>query len=263
MGEFNHVILTVFNVRVHYGGGVAPDLDWLAHRFDLFDKFCYPSVRAQTNLNFKWLVFFDSGTPAAYRDKIAGYAAWENFVPQFVDHTMSVEAFAEMKRELITRNALEAQYLISTTLDNDDAIGKEYIASVQRQFARQDFEFINFTRGYALNKKNNKLYRKNDPANPFISLIERIENFKTVWFAAHTEAPKMGQMRQVETKPIWLQVIHGRNVLNTIGRRRRVPFRLLEEDFALNYSCGVGPESAGTIFFDNVATKLGLRSRND
>ena len=261
MIEFNHVILTVFNVRLHFGGGIAPDLDWLAHRFDLFDKFCYPSVRAQSNPNFKWLVFFDSETPSVYREKIAEYAKWGQFLPQFVDRAMSVEAFAEMKRDLITRNSLEAKFLISTSLDNDDAIGREYIASVQKQFAGQDFEFINFTRGYALNKQNNKLYRKNDPSNPFISLIERIENFKTVWLASHTELAKMGKLRQVETKPIWLQVIHGRNVLNTIGRRRRVPFRLLKGDFALDYTCDLQAENAGSIFLENVATKLGLQPR--
>jgi hypothetical protein len=64
MAGFHHFVLTRFNVKIGLGGGesVAPNLEWLVHRFDLFDKFCFPSVRNQSNLNFKWLVFFDVDT---------------------------------------------------------------------------------------------------------------------------------------------------------------------------------------------------------
>jgi hypothetical protein len=75
MSTFNHFILTRFNVKVSFaepGAGLEPA--WLLHRFELFDHFCYPSVRGQSNLNFKWLVLFDSNTPDSFKEKIAAYA---------------------------------------------------------------------------------------------------------------------------------------------------------------------------------------------
>jgi len=256
MGEFGHVILTVFNVRLQFGGNTAPDEEWLKHRFDLFDSFCYPSVRGQKNLNFKWLVFFDVSTPEHFRKKIASYAQWENFVPYYVDHPMSVDLFAGMKKDVISQAIPRTNHLISTLLDNDDALSMNYVESIQNLFCGQKFEFINFTNGYVLNKENNRLYSKKDDSNPFISLIETMEDFKTVWCGSHHELSSQGNMRQVETHPMWLQVVHGRNVLNNVGIRRRVPIKLLDGTFSLGYTYDPDSENEVTVFLENVRNKF-------
>ena len=33
--------------------------EWLHHRIKLFETYCLPSIKQQTNQNFKWLILFD------------------------------------------------------------------------------------------------------------------------------------------------------------------------------------------------------------
>ena len=257
MQGFSHIVLTVFNVRLHFGGNTAPSREWLVNRFDLFENFCLPSMRSQGNQNFTWLVLFDAETSAPFRDKISSYAQWENFVPCFVDQVMTVDSFSSMKRDLIMKHvAGDADHLITTTLDNDDAVGARFVETLQNHFAGQQFEFVNFARGFVLDHRTGKLYEKRDESNPFISLIERAENFKTVWCAAHPELASLGKLRQIETDPMWLQVVHGRNAINSVGNRRRIPIRLLGKDFRIAYSYDADAENTTAMFFENISKKL-------
>jgi hypothetical protein len=90
MKDFNHFLLTRFNVRLNrddigYGSDLGVSPEWLNRRFELFDKFCYPSVRVQSNQNFKWILFCNSLTPDIFKDKLKEYSKWENFIPVYVD----------------------------------------------------------------------------------------------------------------------------------------------------------------------------------
>jgi hypothetical protein len=255
MAEFSHVVLTVFNVRLHFGGNTAPSREWLINRFELFERFCLPSMRGQSSKNFKWLVLFDSETTESYRERVASYAQWENFVPCFVDQVMTVDSFSQMKRDLIMEHVGGAHHLITTTLDNDDALGSQYVEIVQQHFSGQQFEFVNFANGYVLDHMNNKLYRKRDESSPFISLIEKVENFRTVWCAAHSELSTFGKIHQVETTPMWLQVVHGRNAINKVGNHRRIPIKSLDDNFALEFSYP-DSENPTAMFLENMANRM-------
>jgi hypothetical protein len=268
MMKFSHFILTVFNVRVAYGGGTPPDRAWLDHRFHLFDSFCYPAVRSQTCQDFTWLVFFDAATPEDYREKIEGYHGWERFVPVFVDEVMSIESFARMKDRLIGDRVNAPDMLITTQLDNDDALHRRYIECVQHEVHEGKLEFINASNGYVLDFERHHLYRKRDVSNPFISLIEPFRDFRTVWCGPHPELSTFGPIRQVETEPLWLQVVHGRNKYNNVGIRRRLPLALLRDNFVLNYPIADMKESTAEIFLENmvhglrlVPEKIGMRRR--
>lgn len=233
MQNFQHFILTRFNVRVDYSksrAGIQPD--WLTHRFQLFDQFCYPSVRSQSNQNFKWLVFFNSETPKRFQNKIKEYTQWQNFMPIYVD----CEFTNEINRESVLHHLkTDVDYLITTRLDNDDAISKDFVQLIQNNFQQQDFEFLNFTSGYVWH--NSKLYSFDYLHNPFMTLIEKvhqltINGFQTIICGQHTELSALGKIKQIKTKPTWLQVIHDKNVSNRI-RGIRQPIKGLTENFSI------------------------------
>jgi Putative rhamnosyl transferase len=229
--HLTHLLLTRFNVQAGYGDPKAGlDPKWLEYRFQLFEQFCYPSVCTQSNQNFKWLVFFDDQTPEVFKSKIALYARYKNLIPIYVHGYFSDSVLRTALSEYI---ASGSSHLITTRLDNDDAVSRNFVELIQSQFKGQSCEFINFTQGYCLH--NGKLYKTEDSSNPFISLIEVLDGspVKSVLCAAHNKLTTIGNIHQVTHEPAWLQVIHRGNVSNIV-RGTRQPLSLLGSQFVID-----------------------------
>ena len=235
--NFQHIILTKFNVRVDYKNlskstvGLCPD--WLEHRFKLFDKFCFPSVKSQSNQNFKWLVFFDAQTPEKFKQKLHEYTEWKNFIPVFIDY--STHPPGGLARPVVLKHLNpNKDYLITSRIDNDDAIAQDFVSIIQDNFSQQEFEFINFTYGYVWHQ--GKIYLRKYENSPFISLVEKINQqtingFKTVYCVNHAKLLSSGEnVKQIDIEPGWLQVVHDKNVSNRV-RGIRQPINKLEEKF--------------------------------
>jgi Putative rhamnosyl transferase len=228
---FTHLLLTRFNVQAGYGDPKAGlDPKWLEYRFQLFEQFCYPSVCAQSNQNFKWLVFFDDQTPEEFKSKIAIYARYKNLIPIYVHGYFSESILCSALAEHIDSRS---SHMITTRLDNDDSIIQNFIELIQLQFKEQSCEFINFTQGYCLH--NQKLYLMEDSSNPFISLIESLDGSppKSVLCVPHNKLTTIGNIHQVTNEPAWLQVIHRGNVSNIV-RGKRQPLALLGSQFVID-----------------------------
>ena len=227
---FKHFILTNFNIPFpaysHYKQN-----NWLKHRFKIFDKYCYPSVRGQVNQNFKWIVIFDINTPDIFKSRINHYAEWENFIPAYISINEEENPWRQndrFQREIISRYLTdENEYLITTKLDNDDAISKYFIQIVQNHFYHQEFQFLNFSNGYFLNYNTYEIYLVNLPSGFFASLIEKADNFKTIRCGvSHPDFHTIGPIEEIVTKPLWLAGIHGKNESNTIRGKQLFPKHL-------------------------------------
>lgn len=232
MKKFNHFILTKFNLARK--GGVALEPEWLNHRFELFEQFCYPSVVGQTNQNFKWLVFFDSKTPELFKNKIREYSQYKNFVPVYAQGFGTISLL--YKKTILEHLEDGAEYLITTRLDNDDAIFKDFVQTIQDNFNEQEFEFINFSNGYIWYEHKINSYRY--LANPFATLIEKIndlsvDGIKTAQCVDHSKLASIA--KQLNTRAAWLQVVHQKNVTNRVkGIRKLVKSpQELSDDFSI------------------------------
>ena len=57
---FKHYIITRFNLSQRWDkdslGNKVLDDNWLKNRFQLFENYCFPSLKSQTNKNFEWWV---------------------------------------------------------------------------------------------------------------------------------------------------------------------------------------------------------------
>ncbi|MFN2136030.1 MAG: glycosyltransferase [Candidatus Promineifilaceae bacterium] len=229
-----HFILTRFNLLYP---GAALDTAWHEERHMLFEQFCLPSVKAQTAHSFHWLVFADSRTPDPFRARLAAYQeSYANLTVCFILGPDPVAMVAAVRQRL----PAGASHLITTTLDNDDAFGREFVARVQGQFREQDFELVNFLHGLRYNVKTRKLYALALETNPFISLIERIgpqRQFRSiVGCLPHSSIKgRFTQIKNIESPPLWLQVLHGRNAAPTATwGRKRAPLRQLPDLFGLD-----------------------------
>jgi hypothetical protein len=218
MGPVTHLLLTRFNVpHPRYArdkrGLPTRTPEWLEHRFALFERFALPSVRGQFGAEFEWLVFLDAETPEPYRARIARHAATGAFRALFASHLDELPDLVRAEVPPATES------LVTSRLDNDDALARETLAAVRRECRGQALEFINPTTGYILS--HGGVSRARLPRNPFLSLIERSgdRRWRTVWGISHDRAAELGPVRDLEQRPYWLQVVHERNLVNAWGDR--------------------------------------------
>lgn len=148
---------------------------------------------------------------------------------------------------------VSSRYLITTRLDNDDAISIDHLASVQSAFQQQDREFITFP--FGLQSFRGHLYNVYWASNPFLSLIEKVGDNRqvtTVFCVAHDRVSDANKLRRVLRSSPWLQVLHDSNVTNTLRGWPRLGSRF-HSDF-----CVVWPEKPAA---DSLASRLRFSAR--
>ena len=211
-----HVILTRFNCRfLNWDYPARRQPGWLAERFDLFERYCLPTLKSQTSQDFYWMIYFDSGTPASYAANAKQlFDGYSNIHMRFVD------VFSAETLELDLKSVLGGRYdwLVSTRLDNDDGLNSSFMERLRREIHPGRREAINFPNGLILGK--DKIYLSRQPSNAFLSLSEPFEGFKTALCAPHKDMKRHSPVRDVNVGPMWLQVVHGNNVSNKLRGRR-------------------------------------------
>lgn len=207
--KFEHYLITRFNVGLYdkpnrYLKKVDPK-KWMDHRLGLFKNFCFPSIKNQVCQNFKWIVLYDPKTPEHYINPFKKYA---NFIPA----CMGYQSIPKYIKEHADK---DTTHIITTRLDNDDALNENYMGLVQQLFNGQDNTYFNFTQGLVFDVRRKRLRRWRHNSNPFLSLVEKLDdNFRTVLKGKHGHVKKLGSVVQVKKDRMWLQVIHNRNVSN-------------------------------------------------
>jgi len=242
-----HFVLTRFNVRAA-GGSTAKihDSAWLTYRLGLFEEFCLPSVIRQTRLPTAWINIFDVGTPreilAQFEEMIAPYA--------FIKYVQCQEFTAEFAAECVRDHTSPGcSWIITTRLDNDDAINIRFLEEIFLAASIGTYEFINAPNG--LVKSEHRYYCKSDRSNAFISASEPVETCRTVYIDQHTRLSRYAAIKQVPLKYAWLQMIHGDNVANR-PRGVRVPRGMVDRNwFPEAFSAEISKESLGEMIADN------------
>lgn len=198
-----HLVLTRFNV-----GNLDPV--WLNHRMELFERFTLPSMRAQTSDHFEWLLACDNATPEPWRSRIADYEDARTRI-LWLDGPLRISTVTEYVKQLESRQ--EFSHVITTRLDNDDAVRSDFVERIQSESHFGDREFLNFSTGYVWFE--GRVLRQEHFSNSFISCVEPASDIKTVHCEQHGQLSRVGPIRQIATsEPYWMRVCHDRNKLN-------------------------------------------------
>ncbi len=242
--NFHHFIITRFNVNI-YPIDFPERLEdtWLSLRFELFQKYCFPTVRAQQNQDFTWLVLFDEQTPAYFLGLIKAFARYRNFVPVYCG---SYETIMPAVADRMQTMAPDAEWFVTTRLDNDDALSVGFVhclhevvgAMAEDDLKPSDTLYINFPNGLQLFEGD--FYDFRDVTNAFVSLVERRENPHTVFWVDHPAIHDVAPVVQAETDPLWLQNIHDINVYNYV-RGKKVD----NVDHVKNFPCDFDEKQTG------------------
>lgn len=68
-------VFTRFNLKLWKTNKFGVDTrthEWTADRFDMFEKFCFPSMLHQTDKNFIWMCMFADDTEECFIERIRG-----------------------------------------------------------------------------------------------------------------------------------------------------------------------------------------------
>ncbi|MGW9402489.1 glycosyltransferase [Arthrobacter sp. NPDC055585] len=215
----DHFLITRFNLPTPGPESLIRAREgWLRERSSLFERYCLPSVAAQSNTRFKWLIYFDPESPAWLRERIREWSADGLFTPVYRTSVERPELLSDL-RSLVPDPAAE---LMTTNLDNDDGVATDFVERLQHAAAQtRSRTALYLPRGLIL--AGTGLFARRDRTNAFCSVAEPWPDAVTCWADWHTLLGRSMPVREVPGPPGWLQVVHGGNVSNRVRGVRVSP----------------------------------------
>jgi hypothetical protein len=211
----DHAVLTRFNLPSSGAESVIrADEKWLRQRVELFERYCLPSVQAQTVTSFGWLVYFDPDSPAWLLERITQWSSATKVLHPFFRSSVSRrELLADIESAIGQGHDL----LATTNLDNDDAIATDFVERLQAAPRTPERRALFLAEG--LIRRDRRVYARRDPDNAFCTVREPWQEAATCWSEWHNLLSSTMPTQVMEGPPAWLQVIHTSNVSNRVRGR--------------------------------------------
>ncbi len=257
--DFSHSIITRFNLRNREWDNTTKNKtkvltsEWLDNRFYLFENYCLPSVKNQSNSNFEWWVYFDTNTPESFKQRIKKIESDCNFFKPFYVNGMD-EFLPNIKNQI---KKSSKSYVITTRLDNDDCLHKNFVEYIQNEFVNQSYLALDIIDGYTLSIENVvQLGKKRHLYNPFITLIERNESPQSVWSRNHGDWKREKKVKRISNQRLWMSIIHDANKVNEYTGYGKVQFEQTLSNF------GLAPQLIGELYDKYKFNPLGSIKNN-
>lgn len=251
--RLRHVVMTRFNLATPgREAAFRNQPDWLEGRFDLFERYCLPSLAAQDDQDFDWIIYFDDQTPAAIRERIEADRKIRPFHPYYTP-LFPAEGWRNSILELVGADRGDA--LLTTNLDNDDGLAVDYMSRLH-EAARRLWNgkacALNFTNGFVLN--GHRLFAHVHSSNAFVNILEPYsEGLHTAPGIKHMDLALHLPVHQLSGPGAWLQVVHGGNVSNKI-RGRLVGRAVAESRFPPPLIADVRDPAASEVWTERLVT---------
>ena len=218
MAKFKHYILTRYNVYLYQLNPYkVQDLQtWERSRVPLFKKYL-ASLRAQTSNEFTIVLSMDSQTPDHNKSQVITLLEASGLE--------YVICWDDKPKAQVIKNPPAEPWVITTRLDSDDTVMPEFVETIQSAFNFSE-ELLD-VRGLKFDGQDFYRYSRKTPGSPFISLVEPTTvKLKTAAFKKHSEMKQYFFSRFVGVAPLFVQNIHGGNIINAIrGEEKIVNFK--------------------------------------
>lgn len=235
-----HFIGTRFNLKVSdwktnkSGNNVLTEA-WLKDRFNLFETYCFPSIKNQSNQNFIWFVFFDVDTPEYYKAKIDKlHKDFSNFKPVFID---GIDELTNVFRYNILKHVDDSdKFVVTTRIDNDDIIHKDFVGTIQALYIPKHLTVIDLQKGYQVSIDVDTPEVRNyiHPFNAFISVVEDLEAMKTIYSREHYGWKVEEHVVVFKKEYLWVELSHNENYVNHRQVKLKKAYKFNGVDFALS-----------------------------
>lgn len=221
MDALRVVLATRYAVRSPFAkpGSGLDSAEWLQHRRVLFENFCEPFVRAQTDKDFDWFVLIDESLSDSERKFIKRASGAEVISCKSQTHGMQIIARG-------IRNT--CSHVLSIRLDSDDSIAPGFVSGYRKIAESSLMLADDFSRGFQVcyvdgveNEVNHdRWYDRYYVNNPFVGLVEPLDSPRgpgLVYQHAHYDLCRHFDAIDVHTRePMWCIRVHGNNVANQV-----------------------------------------------
>lgn len=212
--KYAHLIFTRFNhkwydkKRLDVSGNSVLDDEWMQNRCELFEKYYLPSITKQSNKNFNVLLLFDINTDKKYINK---YKDIPNINIIYIPHKEFLSYWLSKK---------DIDVLITSRIDNDDAITLDYVELIQQQaLMKPEVEQLIDFSGHQLIETDYRVVPiyQNVANSPFLSVSSnKKQGFRHCFLNEHSYMHQFFKnIKKYKDKSYFLQVIHERNLGNT------------------------------------------------
>lgn len=240
-----HFLLTRFNVRINTvltnqleKIDITSDNNYLTERFRLFFKYTVPSVLAQSDQDFEWIILFSDNTPEKFKEKASKIKG--NGCKVTCLYVSDETDYLDVLNEYLVNKGY--QWYITSRVDNDDAIEIDYIRDVKKKILSEGktVKVLSFNNGIQYEERTGFLTRYPFPSNHFTSMLSpwsnRIDNIISHGHMEIAEEyPVININNSVE---MWLEVVHESNVTNRMHFKKgnRITDIKIFDKYGLQYS---------------------------
>jgi hypothetical protein len=206
-------ILTRMNAGYADRLGCRAD-EWLEARLALFEKVCLPSVMAQTDRNFKWLLLCDPLTPLWARGALARA---QEICPQieicYTAHKWGCAAYQSAPERAAVGAA--ADCLMAFRLDSDDAVSNRLVETLNAQAC--ELAWYEFSKGYLF--QAGKAQELDWPSSGFLAVQSKAPDFISPLCFDHSKADEALEgivghpvpKRAMDARRAWIHFRHSYN----------------------------------------------------
>ena len=190
---------------------IADPEAWMDPRRPLFQRLLR-SLAAQTNKDFRLLLTVDPLTPMSLRRDVETTLDESGVPAQILD---------QAPMDWLKGRKPEADYLVTSRIDNDDEYLPGFVQAIQREFS-PGTEVLDV---HGVQCDGNEYYtaERAEPNSPFLSLVEPWHNVKTAQFENHNKMAQLFPARFVGSEFLYIQHVHDSNVVNRITGRQIPP----------------------------------------
>jgi hypothetical protein len=153
---------------------------WLRKRMEIFQEFTVPCVESQTDKDFIWICKCHPKTP----DWVKKILKNLNLIASYeeIDYKKTTSIQAEFAFESVIKNITNDKEIITSRLDSDDGISKDYIKITKMSI--KEGQFFDFTKGIVRNS-NGLFFHEKKLTSQFCSYMEKKGELKTVYHQFH------------------------------------------------------------------------------
>jgi hypothetical protein len=203
-----HYIITRFNI----GSPVENELNWLKYRLYLIKNVTYNSILNQSCKNFEWIILVNNNRTSEELNVELNKCGKVLDINNYIEYIQQIN---------------HGDIILSTRLDSDDLIHKDFVKIVQDNFYKLQNDnsvhipyIIDFSCGAVYNcKSSSKLFLRYP--TPFLTKVEYGENSELCYSDKHSRMATRYQTIKIELNfPIWMQLIHNGNSSNRFNSKR-------------------------------------------